>query len=206
MRTMGIQMLPEYEDPYHKRPLTMGEVGCFLSHYNIWKDVVSRGLRQVMVLEDDIRFEPFFRSKLVSLLNELQHLDIDWDLVYLGRKRLKDEDEPPVSGSRQLVWAGYSYWTLGYLLKQSGARKLLDAEPLSKLVPVDEFLPLLFNRHPHTAWKAFYPRRDLKALSVAPLLVFPTHYTGEPGYVSDTEDSNIIVDPTLTPPTARDDL
>lgn len=36
---MGIQMLPGYRDPYHGRPLTKGELGCFLSHYNIWKEV-----------------------------------------------------------------------------------------------------------------------------------------------------------------------
>ncbi len=28
--------------PYHGRPLTLGEIGCFMSHYNIWQ--VSRGL------------------------------------------------------------------------------------------------------------------------------------------------------------------
>jgi GR25 family glycosyltransferase involved in LPS biosynthesis len=36
---LGIQMLPGYRDPYHGRPLTKGELGCFLSHYNIWKEV-----------------------------------------------------------------------------------------------------------------------------------------------------------------------
>ena len=34
--------------------------------------------------------------------------------------------------------------------------------------------------------------RDLSALSVHPLLVQPTHYTGEMGYVSDTEDTGVI--------------
>lgn len=36
--------------------------------------------------------------------------------------------------------------------------------------------------------------RDLKALSVHPLLVNPTHYTGEEGYISDTEDTSVIED------------
>ena len=36
---MEIKMLPGYKDPYHGRPLTKGELGCFLSHYNIWKEV-----------------------------------------------------------------------------------------------------------------------------------------------------------------------
>lgn len=39
VEALGIQMLPGYRDPYHGRPLTKGELGCFLSHYNIWKEV-----------------------------------------------------------------------------------------------------------------------------------------------------------------------
>jgi collagen beta-1,O-galactosyltransferase len=38
---MGVHQLPGYLDPYHKRPLKLGEIGCFLSHYNVWKDVLQ---------------------------------------------------------------------------------------------------------------------------------------------------------------------
>lgn len=44
VEALGIQMLPGYRDPYHGRPLTKGELGCFLSHYNIWKEVSPVGL------------------------------------------------------------------------------------------------------------------------------------------------------------------
>lgn len=36
-----------------------------------------------------------------------------------------------------------------------------------------------------------FETRDLKAFSAEPLLVFPTHYTGEAGYISDTETSTV---------------
>ena len=36
--------------------------------------------------------------------------------------------------------------------------------------------------------------RNLVALSAQPVLVEPTHYTGQPGYVTDTEDSPSIDD------------
>ena len=39
-----------------------------------------------------------------------------------------------------------------------------------------------------------FPVRNLNAYSVAPLYVFPTHYTGEDGYISDTEESPTIVE------------
>lgn len=38
---------------------------------------------------------------------------------------------------------------------------------------------------------ALFKQRDLLAFSVEPLLLYPTHYTGEPGYTSDTETSTI---------------
>ena len=39
VQSLGIALIPNYADPYHKRPLNFGEIGCFLSHYFIWRDV-----------------------------------------------------------------------------------------------------------------------------------------------------------------------
>lgn len=44
---------------------------------------------------------------------------------YFGRKRIVNQEEKWVEDSEQLVHAGYSYWTLGYALSLSGAKKLL---------------------------------------------------------------------------------
>ncbi|KAG5887519.1 hypothetical protein JTB14_022132 [Gonioctena quinquepunctata] len=187
----SIRFMPEFVDPYHKRPMTLGEIGCFMSHFNIWNEIVEKGYETTLVLEDDIRFEPYFRLKVQNVMAEVRRLP-GWDLVYFGRKRLQERDEPWVEGSNLLVRAGYSYWTLGYALSLQGARKLLDGDPLSRLVPVDEYLPILFDKHPQENWKRHFPRRDLRAFSAAPLLLYPTHYTGEKGYISDTEDSLIV--------------
>lgn len=111
---------------------------------------------------------------------------------YFGRKRLQEEEEPLIPGLQYLVEAGYSYWTLGYVLSLQGAQKLLDAKPLRRLLPVDEYLPIMFDRHPQEVWKSYFTKRNLIGLSARPLLLFPTHYTGEEGYISDTEDSTIV--------------
>ena len=39
LQQLGVKMLEGYVDPYRDRPLTYGEIGCFLSHYFIWQDV-----------------------------------------------------------------------------------------------------------------------------------------------------------------------
>lgn len=51
--------------------------------------------------------------------------------------------------------------------------------------------PLLFLILLSTEYMSHFEPRDLKAFSVEPLLIYPTHYTGEPGYISDTETSTI---------------
>lgn len=61
---------------------------------------------------------------------------------------MKYNDESWVEGAKTLVHPHYSYWTLSYALSFSGATKLLDQQPLTKMVPVDEYLPIMFDRHP----------------------------------------------------------
>uniref|UniRef100_A0A8D8E144 Glycosyltransferase 25 family member n=1 Tax=Culex pipiens TaxID=7175 RepID=A0A8D8E144_CULPI len=188
LREIGVEFLPGYTDPYHKRPMTMGEIGCFLSHYYIWERMVELGQEEVLVLEDDIRFEPYFKRRVYQVLNDARRIG-GWDLIYFGRKRLQEDDEKWIEGSDALVQAGYSYWTLGYLINLQGAKKLLAENPLKKLVPVDEYIPIMFNNHPNETWLNQFHNRNLVAWSAAPLLLYPTHYTGDDGYISDTEDS-----------------
>uniref|UniRef100_A0A2A4JRR4 Glycosyl transferase family 25 domain-containing protein n=1 Tax=Heliothis virescens TaxID=7102 RepID=A0A2A4JRR4_HELVI len=190
LKDLSITLMPNYEDPYHKRPMKAGEVGCFLSHYYIWKEVVEKRHKIALVLEDDIHFVPYFRSRFLRLMREIEQLD--WDLVYIGRKILLDDEEQ--YATEHTTRPLYSYWTLGYLISEKGARKLLDARPLDRMLPVDEFLPIMFNKHPNDTWKAHFETRNLDAYSAAPLLVHPTHYTGQEGYISDTEDSDLVTD------------
>uniref|UniRef100_A0A4W5Q4W2 Collagen beta(1-O)galactosyltransferase 2b n=1 Tax=Hucho hucho TaxID=62062 RepID=A0A4W5Q4W2_9TELE len=192
LQALGIEMIPGYKDPYSGRVLTRGEIGCFLSHHSTWVQMAERGLSKVLVLEDDVRFEPRFKRRMLTIMEEVEKAQLDWDLIYVGRKRMQvSQPERSVEGVNNLVEADYSYWTLGYALSAQGARKLLTAQAFSKMLPVDEFLPVMFNKHPNSDFMSHFEPRDLKAFSVEPLLLYPTHYTGEPGYVSDTETSTI---------------
>ncbi|XP_049751830.1 inactive glycosyltransferase 25 family member 3 isoform X1 [Elephas maximus indicus] len=191
IRSLGVDLLPGYQDPYSGRTLTKGEVGCFLSHYAIWEEVVARGLAQVVVFEDDVRFQSNFKGRLEQLMKEVEAEKLPWDLIYLGRKQVNPEEEAVVEGLPHLVVAGYSYWTLAYALSLAGARKLLASQPLSRMLPVDEFLPVMFDQHPNEKYKAHFWPRDLRAFSVQPLLTAPTHYAGDEGWLSDTETSSL---------------
>ena len=107
------------------------------------------------------RFEAFFIQKLEHLMEELQSKLEQWDLVYIGRKILHNSQEDWVGDSEQLVYVDYTYWTLGYIIRRPGVDILLSAAPLDKMVPVDEFLPIMYNRHPNTTWAQHFDTRSL---------------------------------------------
>lgn len=77
---IGVKFLPGYSDPFQHRPMTKGEIGCFLSHFMIWEKQVLEKLNEVLVLEDDIRFEPYFKQRAMNLLEEARQIG-GWDLM-----------------------------------------------------------------------------------------------------------------------------
>lgn len=55
----------------------------------------------------------------------------------------------------------YSYWTLGYAISLNGAKKLLESKPLEKLMALDEFLPIMYNKHPNEVECTFFNGDDI---------------------------------------------
>uniref|UniRef100_A0A669EUI1 Cerebral endothelial cell adhesion molecule n=1 Tax=Oreochromis niloticus TaxID=8128 RepID=A0A669EUI1_ORENI len=191
IKILGVDLLPGYYDPFSGRTLTKGEVGCFLSHYYIWKEMVDMQMDKALVFEDDVRFQANFKRRILKMMQDVEQVELDWDIIYLGRKQVNPGKEEPVENVRNLVMADYSYWTLSYAISLQGAQKLLNAEPLSKMLPVDEFLPIMYDKHPNEDYKSHFPNRNLQAFSTHPLLVQPCHYAGDPQWVSDTETSTL---------------
>ncbi|CAB3403472.1 unnamed protein product [Caenorhabditis bovis] len=186
------RILDGYLDPISNRPMKNGEIGCFLSHYRIWQDVVKNDFEKVIVFEDDLRFAHDGMERVNDVVQDLDASKKLWDLIYLGRKKQSDKEELWVNQHRHLSTVEYSYWTLGYMLSLEGAKKLLAPNPLKKVIPVDEYLPIMFDKHPNKTWSSSYEPRNLEAFTLYPLVVYPQRYTNEPGYVSDTEDSLLV--------------
>ena len=58
-----------------------GEIGCALSHLNIWKQFKQNNDKYLIVVEDDVIFEKNLYNKIDEYLeNEPK----DWDIIYLG--------------------------------------------------------------------------------------------------------------------------
>ena len=94
-----------------------GAVGCYLSHYLMWKQIVENKWESVLILEDDI--EPV---NLQSFLLEFKKSDYkDYDLVQLSCKSKFGGTE--------------AYW-LSYKAAQVLLETTHNPSPLSKIIPL----------------------------------------------------------------------
>ena len=65
-------------------PLIVGEIGCFMSHYSIWVQMLKKNYTEVIVFEDDLNIQPKFKERLSEVRNELDYMK--WDFIFIGRQ------------------------------------------------------------------------------------------------------------------------
>lgn len=60
---------------------TTGAYGCLLSHVQVVREARDAGVPSVLIFEDDAVFDPHFKEKFASFIQELPD---DWDMLFLG--------------------------------------------------------------------------------------------------------------------------
>jgi len=63
------------------RGLNKGEIGCILSHIEIYKDSINKGIGNYLILEDDCEFDLDIDLKFKEYEKQIPN---DWNLLYLG--------------------------------------------------------------------------------------------------------------------------
>ncbi len=120
------------------RKLADGEIGCFLSHYTIWQEMIKKNIATALVVESDA----VFCRESVTSINALTAGQYDWELVMLyyrecfpsfwGQERITPQ-------SKLVRFANKCSCTTAYLLTLSGAKKLVEkAMPIC--LPVDDYM------------------------------------------------------------------
>jgi collagen beta-1,O-galactosyltransferase len=94
-----------HSNDWWNREILPGEIGCSVSHINVWRDIVNNGHQRVLVLEEDF--------KTIKPLYELSDEDLetlDWDFCYLGRNKIsKDATEESITEKIVNPSASYNY-------------------------------------------------------------------------------------------------
>ena len=127
-----------WRDPNWNRRLTQGEIGCVLSHLELWKKCVELN-EPILILEDDvIPLVDNWKEKLEKYLN--------YDLLYAGRKYIEGEREEI---NDELETPGFSYWCSSYMISPEFADALVHFCSANPLIPADEIVPLVSGYHRH---------------------------------------------------------
>ena len=171
-------------NPWWSRSLRVGEVACTLNHHSCWAHALHSKHSSAVIFEDDAVFGLELFQHIPPLLDRLAQLDSQWDLLYLGRERIS-EDQRALG---EFVVPGFSYCTFGYVVSDRGLEKLLGYDLLARIIPVDEFLPATFMPHPREdIRRTFAPSMRAYALRTDVVAQGSTS-----DYGSETESSNEV--------------
>ena len=128
---MDAYAAPEYDGVtrrrYFGRDLSVGEIGCMLSHRAVYKKIVDEQIPLTLILEDDTHFKPEFSD----ILQEIVATAGQWDMVrFLDRKKIFKGPHRllhKLSGDYALARVrGVPGGAYAYLLTQNAAETLLS--------------------------------------------------------------------------------
>ena len=107
-----------------------GGIGCYLSHLNIWKDIVKNNYKNVVIFEDD----SYTPNDYQKILNYINNLPDDYHIAFLSYYNFNSNNvkTEPVND----YWTksdGYTFYNLdAYIMSYEGAKIFIEkALPIS---------------------------------------------------------------------------
>jgi GR25 family glycosyltransferase involved in LPS biosynthesis len=109
------------------RAAFLGELGCYMGHYNCWKYVIENKLDSCLILEDGVSF----------LTDDLKNIKIEpkLDILFVN-------EEMQMNANKQFI----GYGTQGYIVTSKGAKLLMEQCHVLSL-PIDLQIRHLCNNH-----------------------------------------------------------
>jgi len=119
-----------------KRELSLGEIGCALSHIHLWERILEEDYPEVVILEDDTRLGKAF----FEVLENRDKFPPGYELINFGTEAAtKPFGDFVTDIYRCSNYNGQAYSTFAYLLTQKGAQKLVSlVRPF--YMPIDDFM------------------------------------------------------------------
>ena len=132
LKRMGFDTNQTWKDPMDEQHLSVGGVGCFISHFRLWEICIKLNC-PIMILEDDVIIEDEFNyQNIIDLIND------GYNLIYPGYAEMGSAK--PVEGRIELVIPDYPYWASSYIITPDSAKILVNDEIKHNIIPVDEYI------------------------------------------------------------------
>ena len=193
---------------FHARNIKYGEVACAIGHLKAWRQAQKDNAQCALFLEQDA--EPEHATSFKDIEQKINNYligmkNIDWDLLYLGLC-----GESPKTEKTDFFWLSktiFSYCLHAYIVTPKGIDTLLSNNFEHDLCCPDEYVPALYAsrdsediqpllKHLNSRMKA-YNVKEVRQNNGAKKVVGIREI---PDGVSDTEDSDFIIERTANYP------
>ena len=135
LKQAGYDTWDKWIDPILNTKITKGEIGCFLSHYQLWKECISQNTPFLIVEDDAVIKKEFPYDEIKELIDQ------EYNFIYLGWLEMNNDGSLPISD--KFVVPVYPYWTLTYVITPQAANILVNGNIEKNIIPVDEYLPFM---------------------------------------------------------------
>ena len=104
--------------------LTRGEIGCYVSHMNAYKQLLESDNEHALILEDDANFAPTHKTyeDLKLAWAEIKENGVKWDVLYLGRGKYSGD----IPVSPHIVKVSDSMGLHAYVVNRKAAQYFVD--------------------------------------------------------------------------------
>lgn len=150
------------EEKYGKQ-CRVGQLGCYMSHYAVWKRALAEGLEHCVVLEDDAVFATD-KEHINNVLQEAQHFDFVY--LYTSSGQWKNDKRVQLPFYAHLNSAYRQYGTVAYYVTRKGMETLVD-ECRTMTCNVDETIMKLVTNRLHAASCKIVPFRTVGQVTAA---------------------------------------
>ncbi|MFY0656348.1 MAG: glycosyltransferase family 25 protein [Neptunomonas phycophila] len=146
------------DNDWWTRDMTMGEIGCALSHLCVWTHAKENRYNQILILEEDFYVKDWYHTF------NWKSLPKDFNMFFLGRNAFGGDDAERINDD--VVRPFWHYNAHAYMLNRTAIDALIDSNFNRNVIPVDEFLGLF--------WADSLPRNDIFELPHQKLNVYAT--------------------------------
>jgi len=124
---------------------TKGQLGCFLSHFQIWKYMSDKNIEIAIILEDDVKLYKNF-NRVIDTIYENLPIKFDYVHLFIHPDKLNVNNLDGNDGD--IIPAEENYGTVAYMLSLRGAKRLVKLTQLLKIqAPVDRQINYYIDRH-----------------------------------------------------------
>ena len=125
--------------------LKRGEIGCYMSHYEILEKIKNEKDNYTLILEDDAEFNTEELNKIDKICKSAPK---DWEIIYLGQWNTTYTGQEIQIPNTKYTLKGITgcFGTYGYLVKNKRIKQKLNLlYPITE--PYDVVLPTIFNSY-----------------------------------------------------------